>query len=151
MDQGTTIFSLEPANPAELSFTRKHPILHGLWIGGSTTSRSDLWNAQINIRKHSRSKSNQARGHQCTGGGTTKCGNSVGQIPADPEALPRQSGATSILRSGRLGPPPSADGGGTTQTITTVGRVVHHHRGHTTEILPAHSDGRHRSGEFMEN
>jgi hypothetical protein len=35
MDQGTTICSLEHANPAEPSFTRKHPILHGVWIGGS--------------------------------------------------------------------------------------------------------------------
>jgi transposase InsO family protein len=34
-------------------FTRKHPILHGVWIGGSVTSRSDLWSTQINIRKHS--------------------------------------------------------------------------------------------------
>jgi hypothetical protein len=50
MNQGTTICSLEPANPAESSFTWKHPILHGVWIGGSVTSRSDLWSTQINIR-----------------------------------------------------------------------------------------------------
>jgi hypothetical protein len=42
MDQGTAICSLEPANPAEPSFTQKHPILHGVWIGGSATSRSDF-------------------------------------------------------------------------------------------------------------
>jgi transposase InsO family protein len=33
-------------------------VLHGVWVGGSVTSRSDLWSTQINIRKHSRSRSN---------------------------------------------------------------------------------------------
>jgi hypothetical protein len=32
VDQGTAIYSLEPANPAEPSFTRKHPILHDVWV-----------------------------------------------------------------------------------------------------------------------
>jgi hypothetical protein len=80
----------------------------------------------------------------------TKCGNSVDQIPADLEALPRHSGATSILHSGRLVPPPSTNGGGMTQIVATVGRTVHRCRGYTTGILPTHSDGQHRSGEFME-
>jgi hypothetical protein len=39
MDQRTTIGGLELANPAKPSFTWKHPILHGIWIGGSITSR----------------------------------------------------------------------------------------------------------------
>jgi hypothetical protein len=138
---------MEHANPAELRFTWKHAILHGVWIGSSAASRSDLRSAQINIRKHSRSRSNQARGHRCTKGRMAKCGNLVNQILADPKALPRQSGAASILRSGRLGPPPSTNEGGTAQTVTTMGRTVHRCRGHTTGILPAHSDGRHRSGE----
>jgi hypothetical protein len=104
----------------------------------------------MNLWKHSQSRSNQARGHWCARGGTTKCGNSVGQIPVDLEALPRQSGATSILCIGRLGPPLSTNGGGTTQTVATVGRTIHRCRGYTTGILPTHSDGRHWSGEFME-
>jgi hypothetical protein len=61
MDQGTVICSLELANPAKPSFIRKHPILHGVWIGSSATSRSGLRSAQINVRKHSRSRSNQAK------------------------------------------------------------------------------------------
>ena len=80
----------------------------------------------------------------------TKYGNSVGQIPADFEALPRQSCATPILCSGRLGPPLSTNGGGTTQAITTMGRVVHRSRGHTVGILPAYSDGWYQSEELME-
>jgi hypothetical protein len=44
---------MKPMNPAEPSLARKHPILHGVWIEGSATSRSHLWSAQINIRKHS--------------------------------------------------------------------------------------------------
>jgi hypothetical protein len=43
VDQGTTICGLEPVNPAEPRSTWKHPILHGVWVGGSATSRSDLW------------------------------------------------------------------------------------------------------------
>jgi hypothetical protein len=149
-ESGTAICSLEPANPAKPSFTRKHPFLLGVWVGGSATNISGIWSTQINIRKHSRSRSNQTRRHRCTRGRTAKCGNSVGQMPADPEALPRQSSATSILHSGRLGPPLSVDGGRTTQTVTTVERTIHRRGGHTTGILPAHSDGRHRNGEFME-
>jgi hypothetical protein len=79
-----------------------------------------------------------------------KCGNSVGQILADLEALPQQSSATSILRSGRFGPPPSADMGGTAQTVTTTGRTINRRGGHMTGILLAHPEGWHRSGEFME-
>jgi hypothetical protein len=71
----------------------------------------------------------------------TKHGNSIGQIPADFEALPRQSCATPILCGGRFGPPPSANGGGTPQAIATMGRVIHRSRGHTTGILPAYSNG----------
>jgi hypothetical protein len=81
----------------------------------------------------------------------TKHGNSVGQIPADFDALPRQSCATPILCSGRLGPPPSTNGGGMTQNVTTLGRTVHRGRSHTARILPAYSDGRHQSGELMEH
>jgi hypothetical protein len=70
--------------------------------------------------------------------------------PADLETLPRQSCATLILRSRRLGPPPSTNRRGTAQTVTTMGRTVCHGRGHTAGILPDYSDGWHRSGEFME-
>jgi hypothetical protein len=45
--------------------------------------------------------------------------NSVGQVPADLEALPRQSCAAPIFCSGRLGPSPNSNGGGTTQAVTT--------------------------------
>jgi ribosome biogenesis protein Nip4 len=31
------------------SFTRKNPILHGVWVGSIATSRSNLWSTQINI------------------------------------------------------------------------------------------------------
>jgi hypothetical protein len=41
-----------------------------------------------------------------------KCGNLVDQIPADFEALPQQSSAALVLRSGRLDPPSSAMGEG---------------------------------------
>jgi hypothetical protein len=88
--------------------------------------------------------------HWCDGGGTTKHGNSVGQIPADFEVLPWQSCATPILYSRRLGPLPSTNGGGTAQAITTMGRVVRRGRGHTAGILSAYSDGRHQGGELME-
>jgi hypothetical protein len=54
------------------------------------------------------------------------------------------------LSSGRLGPPLSTNGRGTTQAVTTMGRTIHHSRGHTAEILQAHSDGWHRGGERME-
>jgi hypothetical protein len=37
------------------------------------------------------------------------------------------------------------------QAITTMGRTVHHIRGHAAGIIPAYSDGRHRSGELVEH
>jgi hypothetical protein len=77
--------------------------------------------------------------------------NSVGQVPADLEALPQQSCATSILCSGRLGPPSSSNGGGATQAVPTMGRTVHRSRGHTAGIISTYSDERHRSGELMEH
>jgi hypothetical protein len=74
MDHRTTICSLEPVNPAKPSFTRKHPILHGVWVGGSATSRSDLWsiteselvkqqekNTRYEIRKTINSKKGNCR------------------------------------------------------------------------------------------
>jgi hypothetical protein len=77
--------------------------------------------------------------------------NSVGQVSAGLEALPRQSYAASILCSGRLGPPPNSNGGGTTQAITAMGRTVHRSGGHTAGIISTYSDGRHRSGELVEH
>jgi hypothetical protein len=38
-----------------------------------------------------------------------------------------------------------------TQAITTMGRTVHHIRGHMARIISTYSDGRHRSGELMEH
>jgi hypothetical protein len=77
--------------------------------------------------------------------------NSVGQVPVDVEALPRQSCVTWILCSGRLGPPPSSNGGGATQAVIAMGRTIHHRRGHTTRIISNYLDGRHRSGELVEH
>jgi hypothetical protein len=53
MNQRTTICALEPVNLAKPGFTWEHPILHGLWIGGSITSGLDLRSTQANIQKHS--------------------------------------------------------------------------------------------------
>jgi hypothetical protein len=49
MDQRTTVCSLEPVNPAKPGLAWKHPILHGIWIGGSIASGFDLWSTQANI------------------------------------------------------------------------------------------------------
>jgi hypothetical protein len=49
MDQRTTICGLEPANLAKPGLSWKHPVLHGIWIRGSITSRFNLWSAQANI------------------------------------------------------------------------------------------------------
>jgi hypothetical protein len=40
---------------------------------------------------------------------------------------------------------------GTTQAVTTMGRTVYRIRGHTTGIISAYSDGRHRSGELVDH
>jgi hypothetical protein len=50
MDQGTTICCMEPTNPAEPSVTQKHPILHGIWVGGSIANRFDLWSTQLTFK-----------------------------------------------------------------------------------------------------
>jgi hypothetical protein len=49
MDQRATICSLEPANLAKSGLTWKHPILHGIWVGGSITTGFDLSSTQANI------------------------------------------------------------------------------------------------------
>jgi hypothetical protein len=36
-----------------------------------------------------------------------------------------------------------------TQAVTTMGRIVHRSRGHTTGIISTYSDGWHRSGEHL--
>jgi hypothetical protein len=37
------------------------------------------------------------------------------------------------------------------QVVTTMGRDVHHSRGHTARIISTYSDGQHRSGELVEH
>jgi hypothetical protein len=57
---------------------------------------------------------------------------------------------TSILRSGRYGPPPNSNGGRTTQIVATLGRAIHGSRSHLARIISAYSNGWHGNREFME-
>jgi hypothetical protein len=39
----------------------KYPVLHGLWVIGSAARRPNIRGAEVGFRKHSRSRSYQAR------------------------------------------------------------------------------------------
>jgi hypothetical protein len=58
---------------------------------------------------------------------------------------------TPILCSGRLGPSPNSNVGRMAQVVTTMGRAIHCIRGQSAGIIPAYSNGQHKSGEFMEH
>jgi hypothetical protein len=79
-----------------------------------------------------------------------ECCHRIGQVSADSEALPRQSSAALILCSRRPGTPPRIGRRRTTQTITTMGRTIHHHKSHPAWVLPAYLDGWNSSRKLVE-
>jgi hypothetical protein len=87
MDQRDGIRGLEPENSTQSSYAWKYPVLHGLWVRGSAARRLNIRGAEVDFRKHSRGRSYQAIRYRCARGRTIERSNSVGQVPADLEAL----------------------------------------------------------------
>jgi hypothetical protein len=150
MDQGTVLCGLELMNSTQPSLAWKYPLLHGVWVGSSVTSRPCFWGTQANLQKHRRSRSNSARRNWCARGGTAKCRYLANHIPLDPEALSRQGNTPPSVCSRRSCAPPHTIGGRTPQAITTLGRTLHSHGSGSAGLISANSDGWHSNSELLE-
>jgi hypothetical protein len=72
-------------------------------------------------------------------------------IPANPEALPRQGDPTLSVCSRRSGAPPHTIWGRTSQAITTLGRTLHSHRSNSARFILTNSDGWYFDRELVEH
>jgi hypothetical protein len=78
MDQRAAIRGLELENSTQSSSAWKYLVLHGLWVRGSAAHRPNILGAKVDFRKHSRSRSYQARRYRCAGRRMIEHSNSVG-------------------------------------------------------------------------
>jgi hypothetical protein len=138
MDQRTTVCGLEPTNPAKPSLAWKHPILHGIWIGGIP---ADLIFGAPRLTFKSIAKAEATRLEDIDILEEERL-NLVIQSARYQQTLRRYSR--------RPSPPPSANGRRMKQIVTSMGRTIHHCRGCPARILPTYPNGRNRSGELME-